>query len=62
MKPTLFIIRKNTERYGEDLDVKMPNLLCCYGTILEARELASRLSNWNAGCDYSFYVEGDDED
>lgn len=32
------------------------------GTLKEAEEVALRLSNWNAGCDYSFYVVGQDGD
>ena len=54
-------IVKNTERYGKDLDRLMPSRISCDGTIEQARELAQRLSNWNAGCDYAYYVVGDGE-
>ncbi len=56
-------IRKNIERYFPDFDRKMPNLITCEGTQEQAAELAERLTNWNAGCDYAYYVVGvDDED
>ncbi len=54
MKP--WIIVKNTDRYP-GIDPKLPSHVICYGTKEQAEELAKRLSNWNAGCDYSWYVE-----
>lgn len=55
-------IIKNTDRYP-GIDPKMPDLIGCIGTREQAEELARRLSNWNAGCDHSFYVdEGDDDE
>lgn len=58
MRP--YILIKNTARYS-DIDPKLPDFLVCYGTKEQAEEIAERLSNWNAGCDYAWYVEGDPE-
>ena len=54
-----FII-KNTDRYP-GIDPKMPSVIMCNGTLEQARELAERLSNWNAGCDYCYYLVDDPE-
>lgn len=56
----MFTIIKNTDRYPA-IDPKMPNVILTTGTLEQARELADRLSSWNAGCDYSFYVVEDPE-
>ena len=53
-------IIKNTDRYP-NIDQRMPLMLTAIGTFAQAEEAAVRLSNWNAGCDYSYYVEGDNE-
>ncbi len=58
MKPWAII--KNVARY-EGIDPKMPDIIACFGTLEQARELAERLSNWNAGCDYAYYVAGADD-
>ncbi len=42
----MWLIAKNIERYGDDLDRKMPSWLSYYGTLEQARELAACLSNW----------------
>ena len=52
-----FVLVKNTQRY-EGIDKELPDSICCFGTSEQAAELARRLSNWNAGCDYAWYVEG----
>lgn len=57
-----FEILKNTGRYSNLKSYKdLPNRITCEGTIEQAKELAFRLSNWEPGCDYCFYVEGDED-
>lgn len=57
----LFTIRKNSERY-EGVDRLLPEEFTISGlSLAQAREVARRLSNYNAGCDYSWYVDGDPE-
>lgn len=54
-------IIKNTMRYGKDLDRKIPNFILCNGTLEQAEELADRLTNWNAGCDFAYYIVGTED-
>lgn len=57
----MFTIIKNTQRYP-GIDPKMPNVILTTGTLEQAIELAERISNWNAGCDYAaYYVIEDPE-
>lgn len=56
-----YTIVKNTERYGE-FGPELPAEFAVGGLTLEqAIELAARLSNYEAGCDYAYYVKEDPE-
>lgn len=55
----MFRILKDKQRY-EDTGNELPDEILCNGTLEQAREVAFRLSNWYAGCDFLFYVEGDE--
>lgn len=54
-----FILR-NDERYG-DMAKDLPRRIIAFGTLKQAQEMADRLSNWYAGCDYMFYVPESDD-
>lgn len=51
----------NEGRYG-DLGHELPKEINVHCELGKARLLAERISNWYPGCDYIFYVEGDDND
>jgi hypothetical protein len=53
------VILKNTDRYP-GIDPDMPSVIICNGTLTQAIKLAERLSNRNAGCDYAYYVVGEE--
>ena len=53
-------IIKDTKRYG-NIDPDMPDRITCNGTLEQAEELARRLSNRNAGCDFCYRIAEDDE-
>lgn len=55
------VIIKNVNRYPE-IDPLMPSVIICNGTLEQAKELAERLSNRNAGCDYCYYVIGTEDE
>lgn len=58
----VFTIRKNSDRYP-GIDRLMPESFQVIGMTQEqAEELADRLSNWNPGCDFAYYVEGGEGD
>jgi hypothetical protein len=59
-KQDIWFVMRNDERYG-DMAKDLPRQMIVFGTLKEAREMAERLSNWYAGCDYMFYVCGDDD-
>ena len=54
-------IIKNVSRYP-GIAPYHPDIIFCVGTLEQARQLAEDLSNYQAGCDYAFYVEHDPED
>lgn len=57
-----FTIKKNTDRYGE-IDRNLPDEFTVEGlTEKQADEIADRLTNRNAGCDYAWYVVGGEAD
>ena len=56
--PKVFAIQKNSERY-KDIDNQLPDYFLVLGLNKEQADiLAYRLSNWNAGCDYSWTSVG----
>ena len=60
----VYTIIRNDERYSLNENSKeiLPQKFTVGGlTFEQAQELAERLSNRHAGCDYAFYVEGDPE-
>jgi hypothetical protein len=53
-----WVILRNVERYpGES---RFPDRIEVFGTLEQARYLAGEMSGWYPGCDYYFYVEGDE--
>lgn len=56
-----YTIIKNTERYG-DIGRELPNQFKIVGVSLkQAIEIAERLSNHEAGCDFAYYCKEDPE-
>lgn len=59
-----YTIIRNDERYslGTNSREILPGKFVVEGLSYEqAQELAERLSNRHAGCDYAFYIDGDPE-
>lgn len=54
-------ILRDDKRYP-GMDTRFPIKIVVYGTAQEAVNLASYLSNFYAGCDLLFFVEGITED
>lgn len=55
-----WIILKNKDRYP-GIAKDMPDCIQVFGTKEQAIALAVRLTNYEAGCDYAFYVLGVDD-
>ena len=54
----MFIIKKNTERYGDILR-QLPDQIQVDGVTEEQAEfIAECLTNYVSGCDWAFYVVG----
>jgi len=51
----LWVIKQNTERYGDD--DRYPSTILVMGTQEQAEEIAKQLSNHHPGCDYYYYVD-----
>ncbi len=61
----IWVIAKNTERYGSDdhpFAADWPDRIVCFGTKEQAEKVARYLTNYQAGCDYAFYVVGGEGD
>jgi hypothetical protein len=58
-----WLIRRNVERYPDSPHVACvwPDQIIVVGTPEQAQIIAERLSNWEAGCTYYFYVAGVDD-
>jgi hypothetical protein len=62
-------ILRNDERYGPIVRERIsdeawkayPLQLTVFGTLDQAKWVADQISNWHAGCDYFYYVEGEPE-
>ena len=50
-------VKKNSERYGDD--IRYPSLILVMGTQEQAEWAAKQLSNYHAGCEYYYYYDGE---
>ena len=65
MSNQAWIIKRNTERYPDSphsVGRNWPDLIIVQGTLEQVRTVAECLSNFEAGCDYYFYIVGVDDE
>jgi hypothetical protein len=55
------VLKRNDERYTPKPG-RWPDEILVHGTVNQARFVAESLSNFEAGCDYFWYVEGSDDE
>ena len=56
------IIRNNERYYQTEAQLKRnPPVIIVKGTLYQAQRIAEILSSYEAGCDYYYTIEGEDE-